>query len=131
MSDSKDDTNKNYLINLDGQLTILNSSFSKLYPLTYVPPIIEEVYDVGKDMNLRKRITDFYYEKILKWIKTDKNFASHKKDLEYLNTKAGYKYVYYLLRLYVKNGRVNWYDLKDPLHYPTVKQFLKIKIGTF
>lgn len=131
MSDSKDDINKNYLVNLDGQFTIINDTFSKLYPYTYVPPIIEEVLDVGKDMRLRKMMTDFFYEKLLKWIKTDPKFANHKKDLVYLKTKAGYKYVYHLLRVYVKNSRVNWYDLKDNLNYPNVKKFLNIKVGTF
>lgn len=123
--------NENYLLNLDGDLLIVNSSFSKLAPYTYVPPVIGEVYDVGKDMKLRKSVTDFYYEKILKWIATDKEFSHHKKDLVYLKTKAGYKYVYYLLRLYVKNGRANWYDLRDTINYPNIKKYLNFKIGSF
>jgi len=126
-----DDEKTNYVINPDGSVRLSINRLRKYYPVPYVPPVIEEVYDVGKDMKLRKSVTDFYYEKLLKWIKTDREFSHHKKDLEYLNSRAGYKYIYYILRLYVKNGQANWYDLRDPINYPNIKKFLNFKVGSF
>jgi hypothetical protein len=118
-------------MNDNGKLNISTDRVRRYYPVPYVPPVIEEVYDVGKDMNLRKSVTDFYYEKLLKWIKTDSDFSGHKKDLGFLHTKAGYKYIYYLLRVYVKNGSANWYDLRDPINYPNIKKYLNFKVGSF
>ena len=87
-----------------------------------------EYQDVGKDMNLRKDVSIFYLEKIIKWIDEDKDFKSLKKHLKLLKSNKGLEVIYNFLRLLVKNGRANWYDLRDSYNYPIVKEYLKFKL---
>ena len=88
-----------------------------------------EYQDVGKDMNLRKDVSIFYLEKIIKWIDEDKDFKGLKKHLRLLKSNKGLEVIYNFLRLLVKNGRANWYDLRDTYNYPIVKEYLKFKLS--
>ena len=103
----------------------------RYYPVP--PPIrlnVTEYQDVGKDMNLRKDITTYYHKHIIEWIMKNPNFKHHKKHLSFLKGKNGYKYVYYLLRLFVKKGKANWYDLRDTKNADTIKDYFRFKIGS-
>ncbi len=97
----------------------------------FVPPpfvnSIVEYQNVNNDPQLRKNITEFYYNKTIKWIKKYKDFSHLKSKMKILETTKGEKLIYNLLRQYVNNANINWYDLKD--HYKVVKDYLKYKIG--
>jgi hypothetical protein len=90
--------------------------FRKYYP---VPPIIESVYeyqDIDRDPQLRKKMTEFYHAKLLKWL------ANYPNLIKKLNSVDGQLIVYKLLRKFVKNSTINWYDLKD--NYSVIKDYL-------
>ena len=84
--------------------------------------------DVGKDMNLRKEISKYYLEKTVEWIVKDNKLKKYSK---LLKSKDGLEVIYNLLRVYVKNGKANWYDLRDPNNAPVIKEYLKYKLSTY
>ena len=93
----------------------------------FIPPLYNqrtyEYLNINKDKHLRFNKTEFYYNKIIKWIKKDKAFSKYNKLLPLLNTNKGFKYVYTLLRLFIKKTKINWYELND--NYTDVKDFLQ------
>lgn len=111
---------------------ILNENKDFNRPLQYFvpPPIIESTLtyqDVNKDPKLRELLTDFFYKKTIKWVSTYNDFKHLKKSLSLLKSKEGYNIIYNLLRVYVKQNNINWYDLKE--YYNNVKDYLKYKLG--
>lgn len=114
-----------------------NGSIVNLDPdrkiIVAAPPLVHgvEYQDIGKDMSLRNEISEFYLNKLIKWIKEDKLFKKFKKHISVLKSNKGLEIVYNLLRLYVRNGKANWYDLRDTYNYPIVKEYLKYKLESF
>jgi hypothetical protein len=96
----------------------------------FIPPAFtERVYEyqnINKDKRLRFDMTQFYYNKIIKWITNQEFFSKYKKLLPFLKTDKGFKYVYILLRIFIKRTHLNWYDLKD--NYDVVKDFFQRKL---
>nr|QFG74300.1 MAG: hypothetical protein [Megaviridae environmental sample] len=108
-------------------MTIENRKIIKYF---VPPPIIGTYYkyqDVNKDKKLRKKATNYYLEKILKWINKDKSYKSLKSKKNILNSKEGYDIIYDLLRKYIKLYDVNWYDLFDQKKY--LKNYFIYEIG--
>jgi len=100
--------------------------YKKYYP---VPPIIQSVYeyqDINKDVYLRKDVTKFFHQKIIKWIKEDSIFYKFKPKINFLNSVDGQIYIYNLLRNFVKKSGINWYDLRD--NYQLIKEYLNKKL---
>ena len=94
-----------------------------------VPPLIQSVYeyqDVNKDVYLRKDVTQFFHQKIIKWINEDSEYSKHKSKLGFLNSVDGQMHIYNLLRKFVKKSGINWYDLRD--NYQIIKEYLNKKI---
>jgi hypothetical protein len=89
----------------------------------------ENIQNVGDNKVLQSDVTTFYYNKVLKWIKSYPEFSHLKKHEKFLKTRDGLDYIYNLLRLFVKKSQANWYDLRDPTNYSTVKDYLRFKIG--
>ena len=85
--------------------------------------------DVGDNPNLQSDVTDFFYKKVLKWIKEYPDFKHLKKHSTFLNSTKGKVYIYDMLRLFVKYSKANWYDLRDYINYTIIKKYLKKKIG--
>jgi hypothetical protein len=114
------------------QLTVAmgEGNNKKLYsvPINPQPTTPIQYQDVGDDPNLQSQVTKFFHEKVLKWINEYPDFKHLKKHLKFLNDK-GEKYIYNLLKLFVRKSKANWYDLRDPKNYDNIKQYLKNKIG--
>lgn len=94
-----------------------------------VPPLIDHIVEyqnVNKDINLRKDVTKFFHEKILKWINEYEEFNIHKSKLSFLKSTDGQIYIYNLLRHFVKKSGINWYDLRD--NYKIIKEYLNKKL---
>lgn len=99
----------------------------KYYP---PPPYLYttfEYQDVGTNMKYRTEVTNFFYQKVIKWIESYKEFSHLKKYLSFIKSNEGFKYIYELLRLFTKKSNINWFDLRD--NYAIVKDFLRFKIG--
>jgi hypothetical protein len=114
------------------QLTVAmgEGNNKKLYsvPINPQPTTPIQYQDVGDDPNLQSQVTKFFHEKVLKWINEYPDFKHLKKHLKFLNEK-GEKYIYNLLKLFVRKSKANWYDLRDPKNYDNIKQYLKNRIG--
>ena len=117
-----------YSNNPDGSVTVSIDRLKRYYPVPLSLPGTIEYQDVGKDMNLRKEISTYYLEKTIEWIEKDKKL---KKYLKLLKSKDGLDVIYDLLRLYVRNGKANWYDLRDPNNAPVIKEYLKYKLNEY
>ena len=95
----------------------------RYYP---APPIIGTYYeytDVNNDDNLRKKVTSFFHKKVIKWASSYPKFSNLKKHIKKISSNDGYKIIYQLIRKFVKDYNINWYDLRD--YYPTFKDYLR------
>lgn len=96
-----------------------------------VPPLIDHVdeyQDINKDINLRKNVTKFFHEKVIKWISESeyKEFTKYKSKLDFFKSTDGQMHIYNLLRHFVKKSGINWYDLRD--NYTIIKEYLSKKL---
>lgn len=71
--------------------------------------------------------TVYFLDKTLEWIKYDYSFNKLKKFTKYLKGPDGYTIMYKLLKLFVKRGNTNWYDLK--IQESLVKSYIKHKLS--
>jgi len=117
-----------YNNNPDGSITVSIDRLKRYYPVSVNLPGVIEYQDVGKNMKLRTEISKYYLVKTIEWIEKDKKL---KKYLKLLKSKEGLEVIYNLLRIYVKNGKANWYDLRDSNNAPVIKQYLKYKLSEY
>jgi len=85
------------------------------------PAFIDSVYqyqNVNKDINLRERNTKFFHRKAIKWCSG--------KMCTYLESSKGHKFIYTLLRIFIRKYKINWFDLAD--NYEVVKDYIKMKL---
>lgn len=95
--------------------------------ITYIvqPPIMQSYYeyqDVNKDPDLRIDVINFFFNKLIKWIKHDDLFKKYENKESSLNNKKTKKKLYKLLRSFIKKNKNNWYDLRD--NYLFFKEYL-------
>ena len=76
-----------------------------------------EYKNLNKDENLRKTVTKFFFNKIIKWIKHDSDFKKYNDEIDFINSKDGYKIIYKLIRKYINKYKANWYDLRTEKYY--------------
>ena len=79
--------------------------------------------NMNKDPILRKDVTDFFKNKIIKWIKHNEDFKHLENKLNTIDTKM----VYNLIRKYVKKHNFNWYDLRTEKYY-LIKNYFSRKL---
>ena len=84
--------------------------------------------DVNADKKLQNSVTDYFLDEILYWLDDDKSFSHLKKYKKHFNSKKGFKLMHTLLKIFVKRGGTNWYDLK--IQYQLVKKYLRHKLET-
>ena len=96
------------------------------------PPVIttyHQYQDVNNDSYLQEKETYYFLDKTLNWIKEDKSFKKLKKYERYLKGPDGYTIMHKLLKLFVKKGNTNWYDLK--MQQSLVKDYIKHKLSKY
>ena len=96
------------------------------------PPIItsySRFQDVNNDKNLREKATKFFLKELIAGIEggSDKKLKKHLKVLK--KSKKGYNIVYNLLRLFVRRGNTNWYDLE--IQYSLVMDYIRHKLEEY
>ena len=115
------------------QLTVVRGEGNdkRLYSVPIQAPytIPTPYQDVGDNPSLQSDVTNFFYIKVLKWIKEQPDFKHLKKHLTFLNGTKGKVYIHDMLRLFVKYSKANWYDLRDDINYTIIKKYLRKKIG--
>jgi hypothetical protein len=72
-------------------------------------------------------MTTFFLKKTIKWLKSCDKFKHLKNTLPKITSDNGYNIIYNLLKIFIKDNDVNWFDLKD--YYVNVKDYLKYKLG--
>jgi hypothetical protein len=79
------------------------------------PPIISTYHqyqDVNNDKNLQHMETVFFLKRTIEYINYEKSWKGLKKFKKHLNGPDGYEIIHKLLKLFVRRGNTNWYDLK-------------------
>ncbi len=88
---------------------------AKEYKYFPAPPIIQTLHqyqNVNNDKNLQDMETTYFLDKTIEYINKDKSWSKLKKFKKHLNGPDGYEIIYKLLKLFVRKGNTNWYDLK-------------------
>jgi hypothetical protein len=94
------------------------------------PPIISSYFkyqNVNVDPNLQHMVTSDFHRKVLEWIKHDKSFKKFKKIEKELKSEVGYEMIHKILKLFVKRGNTNWYDLKE--QNSLIKDYIRHKLN--
>jgi hypothetical protein len=102
----------------------------KQYKYFPAPPVIttyHQYQDVNNDSYLQQKETLYFLDKTLDWIKNDKSYKKLKKFEKYLKGPDGYEIMHKLLKLFVRRGNTNWYDLK--VQQSLVKDYIKHKLS--
>jgi hypothetical protein len=81
------------------------------------------------DLRLRKDVTNFFHEKVIKWITNYPEFSQYKSKLSSIKTIDGQLFIYKILRKFIKKSGINWYDLRD--NYSIVKEYINTKLSSF
>ncbi len=97
------------------------------YNLRYPYSTTYSYQDVNADKKLQYSITNYFLDKTIDWMKTDKSFKKVKKYLRDLNGPDGEEIMHKILRLFVKKGDTNWYDLK--IQKSLVKDYIRHKLA--
>lgn len=89
-----------------------------------------DIQDVGDNLELQDDLTDFFYEKTLKWLDKDLEFNKVKKTKKVIKSKKGRAYINKILKSFVKKNKVNWYELRDEKNYDDVKEYIRTKLNS-
>lgn len=106
-----------------------NLRIKKYFPPPPVIGTLVEYIDVNKDKDLRRQVTTFFHKKSIKWTSKYPEYSHVKKYLKKLKSEDGYNVIYQLIRRFVKQYEINWYDLRD--YYVTFKDFLKANLVNY
>ena len=83
----------------------------------FLPPPFTSTFfkyqNVNVDPNLRKNVTDHYFDLMNSLLQNDNRFKSLKKHSKFLSSKQGYEIIYKVLKRYTKKYDINWYDLRS------------------
>lgn len=112
--------NKSSLANL-ALLNNLNSNINK--------QSFSDIQDVGNNPKLQEQITKFYIKKTIKWLNKDKEFTKFAKQSKFIESQDGKKFIYKILKSFVKKNKVNWYDLRNDETYEDIKDYIREKIS--
>lgn len=91
-----------------------------------VVPSVIQYQNLNADITLRTDVTKFFNRKVIKHITKHSDLNHLEKELPFLKSSDGWKFIYKLLRRFVKNTQINWYDLRD--NYRTVRDYIISKL---
>lgn len=120
------------LINL-ALLNNLNQTMTKNQSHLLLSTLLKstDIPDVGQDHKLQKDVTNYFHQKIIKWLTKSHEFNKLKHHLKFFKSNKGSSTTHKLLRLYVKKFNKNWYELRDDANYDDVKEYIRTKLMTF
>lgn len=110
-------------------MTILDTGEQLYFP---APPVIlsyREYQNVNADKKLQNMVTEKFLKKLKVWLKEDPKFKSVKKFKKIIDSDEGYDVIHYILKILVKRGRTNWYDLD--LQQGLVKKYILFKLKEY
>ena len=104
-------------------LAQLNNMYKEL-PI--IIPSVLQYQNVNTDTNLQTDVTKFFNSKVIKYITENSELNHLKKELPFLKSNDGWTFIYKLLKRFVKNSNINWYDLRD--NYRIVRKYIIKKL---
>jgi len=97
------------------------------------PPFITTYYkyqDVNNDINLQEKVTLRFLKRTIKFLNEKSDYKHLKnKFLNKLKSEDGYDIMHRMLKLFVKRGDTNWYDLRE--QYDLVDRYIKHKLSEY
>jgi len=76
------------------------------------------------DKDLQKEVIKYFYKKTIKWLGGDHEFSSLRKQLDFIKSEKGLKYIKTLLKIFMKKNKAKWYELRED-NYDDVKEFIR------
>ena len=110
-------------------MSVLDTGEPLYFP---APPVIlsyRRYQNVNADKRLQDMVTKKFLRKLKVWLNKDLQFKSVKKFKKIIDKDEGYDVVHYILRILVKRGRTNWYDLD--LQEGLVKKYILFKLKEY
>ena len=105
-----------------------NPNAPKYFPPPPIIPSYIKYQDVNANKELQHDVTSYFLNCLIDWISYDKDFKRFKSDLSFFRSEKGYDFMHKLLRIFVRKGNTNWYDLR--LQEPLVKDYIKHKLNS-
>lgn len=97
-------------------------------PYLESPFLKQEIQNIGNDENLQDNVTEYYYNKTIKWIQDEHEFNKAKKHLKFIKSKKGLPYIKKVLKSFVKKSDKNWYELRDDETKDDVQEYIRMKL---
>ena len=93
------------------------NSIPKVYMSAPILPSYYEYQDINKDAKLRIDVINFFFYRLLNWVKHDSLFSKYKKYELSLDNKKTKRKLYKILRKFVKKSNINWYEIRSNYSY--------------
>jgi hypothetical protein len=97
-------------------------------PYLQSPFLKQEIQNIGNDEYLQDDVTEYYYNKTIKWIQNEHEFGKAKKHLKFIKSKKGFPYLKKVLTSFVKKTGKNWYELRDDDTKDDVQEYIRMKL---
>ena len=110
-------------------MTLLDTGEQLYFP---APPVIlsyRQYQNVNADKKLQNMVTKKFLKKLKVWINDDPQFKSIKKFKKIIDKEEGYDVMRCILKILVKRGKTNWYDLD--LQQTLVKKYILFKLKEY
>ena len=106
----------------------MNSNIAKNF---FITPYIDSLYDyvnVNKDKDLRKKIVNNLYNKLLNWIENDIDFSKLKNSeiQDIKNEKKIKNILYRIVKSFVTKKKINWWDINK--YRTKIKKYIRDKL---
>ena len=93
-----------------------NKTITYIIPQSIMPSYYE-YQDINKDAKLRIDVINFFFYRLLNWVKHDSLFSKYKKYELSLDNKKTKRKLYKILRKFVKKSNINWYEIRSNYSY--------------
>jgi hypothetical protein len=122
---SKNSSSSNTIKLGDGKEHTIDNINKPTRPIYLGPPFIasyNRYQNVNNDKNLQTDVTLYFLDEITKWFKSCPHFKKLKKYKKDFDGKNGFKIMHKILKIAVRRGYTNWYDMID--EYNLVKKWI-------
>jgi len=126
---SKKSSSSNTIKLGDGKEHTIDNINNSTRPIYVAPPFISSYtryQNVNNDKDLQTDVTLYFLDEINEWFKTCPRFRKLKKYKKDFDGKNGFEIMHKILKIAVRRGYTNWYDMID--EYNHVKRWIHRKL---
>jgi hypothetical protein len=106
----------------------LNSSISTYSPIYQNLNPSYQIDDSDDKQKLFKKIGKYYQRNIIIIIEKDELYKDLKKEIPYIESKRGLKYILKILKKYSKKNGIKWHKLKNDKYIDNIKKYILVKL---